>query len=548
MTDHGRPLTVDDAGPPSAAKHPILTRFLYGQFANLFKMSLWWISLAPLTFALLDNSSTAVGAGRIVYNVAMCMLSPIGAIIVERYPAKKILIYAALVRFVLWCLCLPGVWAMQVTSDTKLFTEVFACLCIILFFDGCAVALSSLLDVDVCGLDIVAGTYGIEVDEAARNSFNSKSEMFFSLSFIFFAPLMAWGGLLYREAVRKAEPTWADDAVASGTLASVFVVTFLVGTLWQVFFFLRMPNPPEAPPPESINDDEPPPPPPSFCTKVGEALGELRAGLSIFYEYPPVLFRVLFLGLEIAVEDASIVVIASQCGVKLPWMGNRDAVEGNIWTAMLVCAGKIGAAVASFVMLKTFKPPESRRGFWPMFALVAAAAVSSGGFPLTIYLQENGHIEDNAARIIFFTSFLLFFFLSTMPKVGFMCLLQTMVSSIPNGHRAFGFIAIVATATDAVIIMAMTSFFETMTMQMALVACFGIMIGHGALELLLGPLLVLRDGDGGDDAGGAAGKREDGLGESLMMRDSPRNDLTASDTNTMRTFSKERSSSLLADD
>ena len=70
--------------------HPTLRYFLYGQYANLFKFALWWTSLAPLTFALLDGKTEAIGVGRICYNLALCILSPLGGIVAERVHPRKV--------------------------------------------------------------------------------------------------------------------------------------------------------------------------------------------------------------------------------------------------------------------------------------------------------------------------------------------------------------------------------------------------------------------------------------------------------------------------
>ena len=72
-------------------------------------------------------------------------------------------------------------------------------------------------------------------------------------------------------------------------------------------------------------------------------------------------------------------------------------------------------------------------------------------------------------------------------------LLQSMVSTIPNGHRVFGFIAIVAMACDAAVIMALSAVLDSVeSLRGALYICAFVFVGHGALEVLLGPWLVLR--------------------------------------------------------
>lgn len=499
--------------PAAAAKNrPILRSLLYGQYGNLFKFALWWVSLAPLTLALI-GTSTSIGVGRIVYNVALSLFAPLGPIVCTRLGPRRVLLSGVLVRFLVWCVALPAVWAaLYVFGMQAAHTYVYVAFCVMIFFDGVAVALTSFLDIDFCGVDAVAGTFGIEVDDDSRNYFNSRNELFFSLSFIVFAPLMAWGTLLYQHDVSN----WVGHGYgSSATLGSVFTVTFLFASVIQVFFFVRIPPLPSSPPPPTdehqapltINDDEranespdsgeAPPPSPEFSTGALGALSDIKRGLGILCANQPVFFRILFLALEISVEDATIVVIASHCGLSLSWQGDGDAITGNVWTAMGVSCGKLGAMVASFFMMKHFQPPATIGGYWKLFMFVFLAAVASFGIPGAVTLFESHYIDAMWARVMYFASLFIFFFLSTLPKIGFQSLLQSMVADIPDGHLVFGLIAIFFTVIDSGMIMGLTIVFEQLSLEFSLWAASGFFLAHGVFEVILGPCLVLRGPDGG---------------------------------------------------
>jgi hypothetical protein len=101
------------------SEHPVLRAYMWGSFANLLKMALWWTALGPLTYALLGSTAaigakgprrrvrrprsqapgpSVAGVGRIVYNMALCLFSPVGGICAERVPPHKLLLRAAFAR------------------------------------------------------------------------------------------------------------------------------------------------------------------------------------------------------------------------------------------------------------------------------------------------------------------------------------------------------------------------------------------------------------------------------------------------------------------
>jgi hypothetical protein len=513
----------------TASSHPKLRGFMLGQFANLFKLAMWWTSLAPLMFAITDRPE-AIGVSRICYNAALCLLSPVGPLVVERYAPKKILVNSAVLRFVIWTVLVPLEWCIFGTAavGAENRSVVYAVTMVLMAVDGVAVAMSCMLDIDFCGIDVVAGMLGVEVTDDDRNYFNTRQELFFASCFVLFAPAMAYAGVaLHKAGVAHLAGDGSDLSsrnLESGTLVLIFAVTFLVGLVFQAFFFRNMAPDEEEAGGEAeaglldhaggggdqlqLNEEEhsnagggegPPPP---LLVAIKAVPSELLAALKLICSHSPLLFRLVFLGLEIAFEDAIIVVVAAQMGIRLPWLGDGSAVNGNLWTAAAVGAGKLGGAVASFLMMKFFAPPKAVMGYWLLFVSIFFSGATVVAFPLVTAHQHDGTLSTFASRAIFFAAFFVYFLLSTLPKVGLMTLLQSMTNEIENGHRAFGFIAIVATTFDAVVIMLLSAVFmrhgaaasaldmPDFISSLWLVAY--VYVAHGTLELICGPLLILR--------------------------------------------------------
>lgn len=499
--------------------HPVMVKFLYGQYANLFKFALWWTTLAPFTFALFDHDTTAIGVGRIVYNVALCALSPIGGIVCERVHPRKVLLGAASVRFAIWCVLVPLLWVLFDSSFVTLSqTAVWVLFNMLLMVDGGSVALSTVLDIDLCGVDIVAGRYGLEVSDEHRNQFNGRQELFFAACFTVFTPGMAFLGLAINKAFESiSSTTMTETSMEAATLGGIFLVTFAVATALQFYFFTQLPDQMDtakkslAESSSSLslaekttvneghiatsgeNNDSVAESGPTGWDAVKGVPSDLLEAVRVIWKHPPILFRLIFLGLEIAFEDAAIVVIASQMGITLPWLGDNDGVNGNVWTACGVAAGKFGGAIASYVMIRFYHPPEEPRKFIGIFGLVLLSCTVVFVFPATVYAYDHGVVGAYGARALYLVGFFVYFFLSTLPKLGLMCLFQSMVSQVENGPRVFGFIAIIATSFDSLVIMGLSVLFVKVdSIEDALWYTAFIYLAHGVLEMIVGPLLVLR--------------------------------------------------------
>lgn len=324
---------------------------------------------------------------------------------------------------------------------------------------------------------------------------------------------MAAFGALIESSVNDHVSQRGGAGTAGGTLLGIFVVTFLVASLAQWYFFSRMAS--LARDSESDSERGSPLLNPAKDAEKGKGAaaaaaspaddiataglwvqlagipGSLLEALKIIISNRPILFRLCFLGLEIALEDAVVVVVGTQLGLSLPWMGDGGAVRGNIWTSVCVAVGKLGGLIASLVMMRFFKPPSQIRGFWFLFLLVFVSSCATLGFPATVVGVRTGVLTERAGQALVLLTFFVFFFFSTLPKIGLMTLLQNMVSQVENGPRIFGFIAIVATTFDALVIMGLSAIFDRFPLEESLWITAGIFCAHGLGELTLGPALVL---------------------------------------------------------
>eukprot|EP00760_Papus_ankaliazontas_P010404 PhM_4_TR14268/c0_g1_i1/m.59724 len=478
--------------------HPVLRHFLYGQYGNLFKLSLWWVALAPLTFALLKRDE-AIGVGRIVYNSALCLLSPIGGILIEHVAPRTVLLHTTWIRFVIWCICLPLVWLMmdrQWVSDVE--TVAYVCLNIMLFFDGVSVGLGNILDIDGCGVDMLGGFHGIDIDDDVRNFFNTRHEIFFAICFVVLSPVLAVLGYVLRDSLSDSSSMNHDQAT-SLIMVGIFVVGFFLASVLSIYHYGMIPS-------KHISKEEMSEPlvdaatselPASSSTwsQIMVTFAGLGETVGVIWRHGCIKWRLLFLALEIALEDAVIIVVAADVALHASYFGNEDAVVANCWSAGLIAVGKVGGVVASYVMMHKFSPPEDIQGYRKLFIFIFIGAICTVGFPLGHMLahenKDNKLLRDLGIAVTF-VAYFTFFFFSTLPKLGFMCLLQSLASQIESGGRIFGFIAIIVTSVDALVVMGLSLAFRHFALQEALWVTFGVFLVHGVLELIVGPILILQ--------------------------------------------------------
>ena len=151
---------------------------------------MWWTAFTPLVFALL-HSDMAVGANRIAFNVALLVLSPIAGVVAERVATRKLLLATTASRMVIWSALLPifyfanmsppssggdgdGDGAALAAEDegalTRSATAMYWSLLVCSLLDGASVAFSNVVDIDMGGLDLLAGQHGVPVGDTLRPS------------------------------------------------------------------------------------------------------------------------------------------------------------------------------------------------------------------------------------------------------------------------------------------------------------------------------------------------------------------------------------------
>ena len=83
-----------------------------------------------------------------------------------RFSVKSILLRTTALRAVVWVVLVPLCWFLfssDLVGATSSYSALYACLLMLLFFDGIAVAFSNVVDIDCGGLDLIASQYGLEV-------------------------------------------------------------------------------------------------------------------------------------------------------------------------------------------------------------------------------------------------------------------------------------------------------------------------------------------------------------------------------------------------
>ena len=83
-----------------------------------------------------------------------------------------------------------------------------------------------------------------------------------------------------------------------------------------------------------------------------------------------------------------------------------------------------------------------------------------------------------------------FFLLTTLPKIGFATLLQSLAAQADASGRVFGFVASFVTMCDAAVMMGLSLLFGTLSLRAALWAACGCFAFVGLLEGTLGRYLV----------------------------------------------------------
>eukprot|EP00013_Stygamoeba_regulata_P004978 CAMPEP_0177638064 /NCGR_PEP_ID=MMETSP0447-20121125/5294_1 /TAXON_ID=0 /ORGANISM="Stygamoeba regulata, Strain BSH-02190019" /LENGTH=576 /DNA_ID=CAMNT_0019140011 /DNA_START=42 /DNA_END=1768 /DNA_ORIENTATION=+ len=455
----------------SVKERSLLRGYLVGQISNACSFGVWWVLFSPFVISLFN--STGVGASRVCYSGALFFLSPLSGALAERGNIKAFLCITTGIRGALYAIVLPVLWVtlqFYWTVDA-LFYALFL---ITMILDGVFVSLGNVVSTDCGGLDLLTSQHGISIDDHDRNYFNTYHQGFFDGSMIVLTPLIALAAKLISDRFdEKYQSAFllASLAVSLGLFALISVVSYLANIPNR--FLNTLPSD-KQPAGQSVG------------AKMKDALDSVYGGLKIFLVNPRIRWRLVFLAFETSLEDAMVVLMIAEFGVRI--LGNNHFTNGNLWAACIVSFGKIGAVVGAVLMHKLWKP-SSTASYGVLFLCCLVSGVSTLLIPLAAHLHEDLGQELLGTLLVFAAS-LIFFFFATIPKIGFATLLQSISADEEASGRIFGFAATFVTAVDALLIMGLSQVFEHAALDIALwVTALGF-CAVGLVEGLLGPYLM----------------------------------------------------------
>jgi hypothetical protein len=411
------------------------------------------------------------------------------------------------------------------TTSDGLHTAFFVVFLLIIFIDGIGVSFSNVADIDSGGVNLVAGQYGIEIDDNIRNYFNSLHIMFFDLSMVIFNPILAYVGLFIgQHTVQNADGNIGnvvDELTLLIAIGGVFLVSTVVTLLCYNIYMpdlkstsssdsldQSMSNFPavDAHANLSMNDSSVAneasiaiaAPDPLSWAQFKELAQSVKEGAGLTWANTRIRYRVLFFAVETSVEDAMIALIAAEIGSQVfaPSDSKLHYAYGNLWGAGLVACGKSGGVLASILMHRYFTTDPNAADpsavFKPLFWFAFLGGLCSLLLPLAYRLRTHDVVSETVSTTLLFLGMFLFFIFSTLSKIGFSTLMQSMAAEIEATGRVFGFVAAFVTATDAIILMSMAAIFSACGLEMALWISCAFIATHGAIELVFGPSLVLK--------------------------------------------------------
>lgn len=497
------------------AQESILQGYLYGQIGNVGKFAVWWTAFSPLVLALFSGSSFGVGGARTSFNLALFILSPLAGVLAERVSVKKLLNMTTFLRALIYVFFLPASWVFLqsgwVIAVQDYFDEVFYILFLIfVFLDGTLVAFSNVVDIDCGGTGILAKQHGFAVDENTLNRFNSLHTGWFDASMIVLAPLTAVFAVITANQLKDAKSNvqQLDVAAIMGVLAGVFLLT----SIFSLYYYnARIPNTDEAELAAanaadrddvmSRREQR------SCCDEFDDIARNIWSGLKLCWGHSAVRWRLLFLGLETAFEDAMISLILTEFAVRGV---HKDAsyADGSLLSNLIIAFGKFGAVIAAFMMHKYWTPPPPPEAlplsvqadpaqlhaaqiapFRSLFGFVCIGGLFTLLVPVGLMVRDQGH--ETLSYVLVFGAAFFFFLFSTAPKIGFATLMQSLAAEADASGRIFGFVAAFLTATDSLVLMGLSAVFSACSLQQSLWISCGCIAAHGLIEFAVGPYLIL---------------------------------------------------------
>ena len=531
--------------------------YLYGQIANVGKFAVWWTAFSPLLLALFNGSTYSVGAARTSFNMAMFFLSPLAGVMAERWAVRRLLNLTTLLRGFLYAVLLPAAWLLLqspwLLPKQDYYDQIFWVVFLILVFcDGSLVAFSNVVDIgtvcmwvgswvggwvggcgwlgsltacifpcccrcaDCGGTSILAKQHGFAVDETILNKFNSLHTGWFDACMIVLSPTMAYFAVV---AANNIAPTLTSQAQTNDIVGimGVLAVVFFVASALSFYFYTRyIPatcvDLPEAATGDAMATGAGLEQRRTCCDEFEDVAANVWSGLKLCWGHTAVRWRLIFLGLETALEDAMISLVLMEFCIS-GVTGTQAVAKGGFQANVIIAVGKVGAVISAYIMNKYWAPPapptegdmssqlsavelhrQQTAPFRPLFYCVFFGGLCPLLVPVALHLKTTGTDETLCLLLVYAAAFFFFLF-STVPKIGFATLMQTLAAQADASGRIFGFVAAFLTAMDSLVLMGMSALFANFDLQMALWISCGIIAVHGLVEVVFGPALVLAPQD-----------------------------------------------------
>lgn len=446
----------------------ILRGYLRGQLAVIANFAIYYSLFSPVASVL--AGVPGVGQGRSAYSGAVAIFQPIAGVLAERISMRSILIGAFLVRAMIWAAIVPAAFLLLGAGGP--FLAIFVAL---MFVDGAVVSISSLVDIDEGGLDLLGLQHGFHVDDALRNRYNAIHDGFSSLSRVVMAPLMAMLGLFAAGFLSSA----------AAALVAVMAISFVLPAMVGCYYYLRY-IPVEA----TLPDREPGQ---SAAKEIVEIADNLWAGMKLAWVVKRVRWRMLFNAAERAIEDSVLLIVMAEFAMKALAPGN--AALGALFTAILIAVGKLGAMPSAWAMHKYWKAPLADAAKLPkykmFFPLAFGGTLATALMPLAAMVASNGQLWGAAA--LAGLSAILFNLLFTASALGFRNLMQGIVSDVGASGRLFGIQGTFMMGVSALAILGLSMLYETVGLVTAFAITSAIYVLYGLFQLLLGKHLLFPD-------------------------------------------------------
>ena len=491
-----------------------LARYRDAQLLSACAFGIWWVLLSPAVLATIG--AKGVGGARIAYNAALFVVSPAAGGAVERGDVLRLLSRASAGRVVVYALA-PLLWALvrQYDAWDRYYAPAFFALMAV---DGVFVALVNVASIDCGGTDLVATRLGLggDVTDELRDRFNALHQLALDGSMVVGAPAVALA--CFFVGMRGARNQSLALLAALG--ATIFVCFGGSVVLYGYVAATSKEAPARAAEVEAGEEvAKAAPCCGGPCGAVAAALRALPADFGYVASLDArLLWRVFFLAVDTAVEDAVVAVVLPSLANQLACRPHEVATTGDAYAAhcegewrlrggaflaVFVAIGKLGGVAAGALSHGTAEANMARGDahYRSLFKCALFAGLTFLAVPAVALEADLGR---DATYALLCVAVFCFFFLMTLPKIGFATLLQHMACASDAPGRVFGFTASLVMIVDSLVVAGLSLCAPSPSFKLAtsLWISAGFVAGVGVLEGTFGPRLVLgEDRAGGGDVG-----------------------------------------------